>query len=216
MGRHREHPGVFQRKLPSGETRWSYRYFYGGRWIRLSARCNTLRSAQRALDEAKEVIDRGGDPTKRRNRSITISQVLEAYVEACRASKKRAIRRYEDFKRNLSRHLGTRQVSTIDEDLLLSYRSKRGEERVSDATINRELAFLRAALNRARQSGALPAHFFEGLQTREARRRVFPQETPTRGFQRMSDDDLEVLVAAFPENLRDVMRQARRSPCTQE
>jgi integrase len=208
MGRRGDHPGVFQRKLPGGETRWSYRYFYGGRWIRLSAPNNTQRSAQRALDDVKEIIDRGGDPTRRRNRSMTVTQVLDAYVEACKESKKRAIRRYEDFKNSLTRHIGTRQVSVIDEDLLLGYRKLRGGEKVSDATVNRELAFLRAALNRAKQTGAITNHFFEALHTREARRRVFPQESPARGFQRLSDEDLEAIVAAFPEELRDVVRRA--------
>jgi integrase len=208
MGRRGDHPGVFQRTLPGGKTRWSYRYFYGGRWIRLSAPNNTQRSAQRALDDAKEIIDRGGDPTKRRNRSMTVAQVLDAYVGACRDSKKRAIRRYEDFKNSLTRHIGTRQVSVIDEDLLLGYRKLRSAEKVSDATVNRELAFLRAALNRAKQTGAITNHFFDALHTREARRRVFPQETPSRGFQRLPDEDLEAIVAAFPEGMRDVIRRA--------
>jgi integrase len=206
--KHGETPGVFKRKLPSGELRWSYRYFYSGRWLRLAAPNNTMRSAQRALDDAKETIDRGGDPTKKRRKSITVAQVLKAYVETCRASKKRAIRRYQDFESSLGRHLGTRQTSAIDEDLLLTYRARRGAEKVSDATINRELAFLRAALNRAKQTGGVPSHFFEALQTREARRRIFPQEKPARGFQRLSDEDLEAIVAAFPEELRDVMRRA--------
>jgi integrase len=194
--------------LPSGELRWSYRYFYNGRWHRLAAPNNTMRSAQRALDDAKEIIDRGGDPTRKRRKSTTVAEVLRAYVETCRASKKRAIRRYEDFENSLGRHLGTKQISTIDEDLLLSYRAKRSGEKVTDATVNRELAFLRASLNRAKQTGAVPSHFFEALHTREARRRIFPQEKPARGFQRLSDEDLEAIVAAFPEELRDVMRRA--------
>jgi integrase len=63
-------------------------------------------------------------------------------------------------------------------------------------------------LNRARETGTVGSHLFETLQTREARRRIFPQESPSRGFQRLSDEDLEVIVAAFPEDLRDVMRRA--------
>lgn len=208
IGKRGGHPGIFERRLPSGETRWSYRYQFGGRWLRLSAPNNTLRSAQRALDKAREVIDRGGDPAKRRVGALTVTQVLVAYLEACRASKKRALKRYGDFQRSLSRHLGTGQISALDEDQLLDYRAKRNRVKAGDATVNRELAFLRAALNRSKQVGKTGTHFFDGLQTREARRRIFPQETAMRGFQRLSDEDLRVILDEFPDHLREGVKRA--------
>ena len=96
-GKSGDHPGVFQRRLPSGHARWCYRYQCGGRWLGQREPNNTQRSAQRALDKARELIDRVGDPTKRSQDRIreTLESSDMAHQIGHRSFKPQMVRRLD-------------------------------------------------------------------------------------------------------------------------
>ena len=85
-------------------------------------------------------------------------------------------------------------------------KGKRTRKGASPATINRDLSFLRAALNHARGEGRIKgSHYFADLGKAD-RRKVFAEEPRTAGIQRVTDKQFSAVVENLSPDLRPVAR----------
>jgi integrase len=205
--------GVFER--PGRESPLVY---FGvqvnGRWLRRPSPDNTIEGAVVARQEALARMKRGEEPFVARRDArgpVTVGEVVTRYAELLGKSPRSEtaadlVRRQREV---LVRHLGTVPVAGLDETALQGYREararealarKKGRRELRVATPSRELGFLRAALNSAREDDLIGEHVF-GKLSKGARKRVLPDESEdgqARPFRGVSDEDFEALIGALP------------------
>src|SRR5262249_2750499 len=112
---------------------------------------------------------------------------------------------FRSQKNQLADYFEALPVSGLSQVTLAGFRRKRTEDKVSVATVNRTISFLRAALNHARAEGKITDHYFLNL-SRADRRKVFPQEPATVGLRRVSDQQFLAVLGKLPEPYRPAAR----------
>jgi integrase len=132
-----------------------------------------------------------------------VKQAAADYLKACEGM--RSYRRYQNFSDNLAAHFGDLPVDRLSQVTLAGFRKARTEKKASGATINRDLAFLRASLNHATGEGRIEGHYF-GRLSKADRRKVFVEEPPSAGLRRVSDKEFSEVERRLPEPYRPVAR----------
>jgi integrase len=85
-------------------------------------------------------------------------------------------------------------------------KAKQTKKGASPATVNRDLSFLRAALNHAHGEGRHEgSHYFSDL-SKADRRKVFVEEPRTAGIRRVTDEQFSAVVEHLPEEHRPIAR----------
>jgi integrase len=194
--------GIWTKELAGGRTRYYFTVCFRGTRYRRAAVRNNFNSAVAERDRAHDRLTRGlpidEEPVAG---PYTVAQAVADYLAAC--ANLRAIRRYRQHAEFLTAHFRRAQVASLSQAALAGYRRSRGK--ASGATVNRELSFLRAALNHARAEGKIAEHYFSNL-SRPARRKVFAEEPPTAGVRRIPDKVLRRMFRCLREPHRSIAR----------
>jgi integrase len=223
-------PGIWLRHYSSGRSRYGWTAIYGGRTYRRISKRNTLRGA---VAEREKALGRlaAGLPVDEKPLAppYTVKAAVADYLKACESLRCR--RRYAAHAEELTRYFGDQPASDLSQVAVAGFRKKRAEEKRADAepaeagekqgkqkkekrakkgaspaTINRDLSFLRAALNHARGEGRLEGtHYFSDL-SKADRRKVFVEEPRTAGIRRVTDEQFSAVVENLPEEHRPIAR----------
>lgn len=208
-------------------------YFFGlqvgAKWIRRPSPDGTVSGAVKAREEALARVRRGEPAILERlpgHGPMTVGRIVTRHVEILRRSKRSATALALIVRRGkmLDANLGTALVADLDESALLAYRERReanwkarqGQRKAKKgqsarplrvATVNRELEFLRGALNGAKEAGLITTHVFDRL-SKAARRRVIPEEIADgpREFRGVGDSELDRMLTELPEVYRKPVR----------
>src|SRR5262249_49848466 len=111
------------------------------------------------LDEERELreeLDRQKEEQRQKRKGITLSECAETYFAKLVPPNKRASTVHGEHLRmkTLSEYFGDTRLADIDLKMILEYRKARSGE-VTQATINRAVAFLRYLLNLACDHGII-------------------------------------------------------------
>jgi integrase len=218
-------PGIWRRDYPTGRVRLGWTVVYGGKTYRRISKRSTLRGA---VAEREKAVARlaAGLPVddKAQGPPYTIKAAVADYLKAC--ENLRCRRRYAAHSEELSKHFGDLPVGDLSQVAVAGFRKKRAGEKwtakgsegqpeskgrkrtgrgASSATINRDLSFLRAALNHARGEGRIDSHYFVDL-SKADRRKVFAEEPRTAGIRRVTDEQFSAIIEGLSPNLRPVAR----------
>jgi len=199
--------GIWIRQYPTGKKRYGWTIVHNGRAIRRVCNGSNVRQASVERHKALERLLAGqpvdaAPPTQ----PYTVVAACDAYLKACEHL--RSVKRYEVSLASIRAYFGDLPVSALSQVTLAGYRKTRGEakRKVSGATINRDLAFLRAALNHAQAEGQIEDHYFARKRGKADRRKVFVEEPRTAGLRRVTDREFLSVMAQLPEPWRPVAR----------
>jgi integrase len=144
---------IFQRKAraPDGAVvvlpTWWIRYSRGGKQFRESAKTNNYNDAERMLRRRQGEIATGAFTGLAPER-IRISQLLLEMLDDMKANGRRSYGSAEGGVRlHLIPFMGNVRVAEFSSNLVKAYKAKRQAEKAANATINRELGFLKRAFN---------------------------------------------------------------------
>ena len=223
-------PGIWLRHYSSGRSRYGWTAIYGGRTYRRISKRNTLRGCvaerEKALVRLAAGLPVDEKPLAPR---YAVKAAVADYLKACESLRCR--RRYAAHAEELTRYFGDLPASDLSQVAVAGFRKKRAEEKraeekqeaegqeqgkrkkekrvkkgASPATINRDLSFLRAALNHARGEGRLEGtHYFSDL-SKADRRKVFVEEPRTAGIRRVTDEQFSAVVENLPGEHQPIAR----------
>jgi integrase len=133
---------------------WLQYYSAGGRRIRESTRSTSIKKAEKKLQERMGQIQNGTfAPSAQR---IRVCELAESLLTQYRTGEIRGQKSLEWSERRWNLHLApffqNAKAGDISTDLLRAYVEHRQTQGAQNATINRELSFLRRAFNVARKS----------------------------------------------------------------
>jgi integrase len=126
---------------------WWMSFSCEGKFIRRSAETMDRKLAQRIYDKIKGQIAEGKWFEKPPEEK-TFGEMMDRYLLE-HVSRKKSKRSYEGYVRNLKSYFKDYKLSEITTDLIIKYKEKRLKEGVKPATLNRDLAILKNAFNRA-------------------------------------------------------------------
>jgi len=208
-------PGIWLRRYSSGRSRYGWTAIYGGRTYRRISKRNTLRGSVAEREKALARLA-AGLPVDEKPLAppYTVKAAVADYLKACESLRCR--RRYAAHAEELTQYFGDLPVSDLSQVAVAGFRRKRAEEKRIDekrtkagakpSTINRDLSFLRAALNHAHGEGRHEgAHYFSDL-SKADRRKVFVEEPRTAGIRRVTDEQFSAVVENLPRELQPIAR----------
>lgn len=171
----------------AGSPFWWYSFTAGGRRFRGS----TGRTAKREAEEVER--DQRNRVRQGRGNEWTLLAVLNAYW-AEHARFKRTAPMIETHLAELQSGLGGQTIaSQITAGALMDHRAKRRGKGVQAHSVNREFAYLRAALEHCRQHGVqMPAIDWKKIKAAE----------PPGRIRFLSRDEYDALMAVAPDNVR--------------
>ena len=126
---------------------WWMSFTYQGRSVRKSTGTPDRKLAQKILDKVKYEVAQGkwlGTAPEEK----TFAAMMERYLEE-HVPKKKSQRSYRGYVKNLRAFFDGHSLSQITPELIEKFKEKRLQEGVKPATLNRDLAILRNAFNRA-------------------------------------------------------------------
>jgi integrase len=197
-------PGIWVHRRKGGRERYGWTLVYKGQTYRRTAKRNTLQGAIAEREAALGRLMRGLSLEEAPEApAYTVKQAAADYLKAC--ENMRSHRRYKNFRDNLEAYFGDLPVDRLSQVTLAGYRKARAEAEAAGATINRELAFLRASLNHAVGEGRIREHYFSRL-SRPDRRKIFVREPRNVGLRRVSDETFAEVEKRLPAPYRPVAR----------
>jgi integrase len=134
-----------------GCKRWIIQYYVDGRRIRESTGLESKRKAQDLLNERLAQVSRG-ELVPRERRPVRIQDLYDALEEHTKVNRPKSLKDLRGRWRHLRLVFGFVFASKLTTDSITRYARMRQEEGAANATINRELAVLRRALNLGRRS----------------------------------------------------------------
>ena len=164
----RVEPNIYRRKGKRG-TVYYIRYHADNRenWEKAGP---TLRTARMLLTKRRAEIMQGITPRVKARNSLTFRQAIDRWFRVREAEGKRSIDRDIRSYKHLGPFFDDVPVSKITAELVERYRVQRLNEHVSGttrmttpATVNREVALLKAVLSRAVQWGWLDKNPIQGM-----------------------------------------------------
>lgn len=206
-------PGVWVRHYPTGRKRYGFTVGWDGKAIRRTSKINTARGAaserQKAIERVVSGLPLDVEP---HGPPYTVADAVKDYLAASEG-----LRSYNTagkfHAKKLTELLGELPVEDLSQVAIAGFRKRRNEEKVSAATVNRALSFLRAALNHAKGEGRIRGdHYFLRL-SKADRRKVFLEETPSAGLRRVSDEQLESVFSGLPEPFQAPARLLLATAC---
>lgn len=197
-----------RKRIRNGKVEWFARYWVSGREFAEAAPTKALAVA--LLGKRKHEAAEGRIiPGKRRRCSTTVKVLLKRYIEAHEAEGKRSAETYRHYAKHLGcPPLGSKLVSEVVALDVERYRRRRAESTyrsggsgptrtTAGATINREIAVLKAAFNRAVEWGIIAANPL---------RSVRPSKEPPGRVRVLSTDEESRLLAACSPRLAVLVR----------
>ncbi len=138
-----------------GSERWWIKYHRDGQCFRESAETTKISAAKKLLADRLADVSKGTliEPNQRR---VLIDDLYAALVADYRNNELASLQGAEQrWQKRLKPFFGGRKAVTITTALLNRYVATCREQGLANATINRDLAALRRALNLAREAGTL-------------------------------------------------------------
>lgn len=175
-----------------GSPYWWYSFSIGGRRFRGSTGRTKKSEAQEVERDRHHQIEQA----QGRGADWTLLAVLNAYWSE-HAKFKRSARMIEDHIAELQEGLGGDTIaSRLTAGALMDYRAKRRGKGCQAHTVNRDFAYLRAALEHCRQHGAqMPAIDWKRLKADE----------PPGRIRFLSKEEYDALMAAAHRDLRPII-----------
>lgn len=219
--------GVWLRRYPNGRERYGWTVLYEGRTYRRISKRNSVRGAvaerEKALTRLAAELPVDDKP---KAPPYTVAKAAADYLKACEHLRAGSLRRYGAHEARLSGYFGELPVDELSQVSLAGFRKARMEPPVAPekategkatkkkkkkagaapATVNRDLAFLRAALNHARGEGRLQGEHYFSVLSKADRRKVFAEEPRTAGIRRVTDKQFAAVEANLPAVLRPAAR----------
>jgi integrase len=127
---------------------WWMTFTHQGKCYRKSAETLDRKQAQRILDKVKYEIVQGKWFETSQAETRTFKEMMERYLEE-HVSGKKSQRAYKGYVQNLRAFLDDYNLSEVTPEVVEKYKVKRLRQGVKPATVNRDLAILRNAFNRA-------------------------------------------------------------------
>ena len=137
--------------LPPGCKRYRIQYYLDGRRIRESTGLESKRKAQDLLNERLSQVSRG-ELVRHERRPVRVQDLYDALAEHTKVNRPKSIKDLRGRWRHLKPVFAYVFASKLTTDSITRYAQLRQEEGAANATINRELAVLRRALNLGRRS----------------------------------------------------------------
>ncbi|MGH7842307.1 MAG: tyrosine-type recombinase/integrase [Candidatus Binataceae bacterium] len=185
----------------SGERKkastWWIQYSVEGTRFRESSNSCVKQEAEQLLRSGLEAAGRGEPVGATSSRKITFEQLAQILLDDYQAKGRRSIGRVQHAVAHLRRFFGEIRVSQIDRDLIGRYAVLRQKQMAAAATINRELAALRRALNLAQS---------EGKVTSLLKISMLPEQCRSRGC--IEDHEYRIILDNLPEHLRPAIQTA--------
>ena len=119
-----------------------------GKFIRRSAETETKKTAEKIYHKVMADVAEGKWFDRLPGQDTTFREMMEKYLEE-HVSKKKSQRAYRGYVQNLRAFFGDYNLSEITPELIDKFKEKRLRAGVKPATINRDLAILKNAFNRA-------------------------------------------------------------------
>lgn len=136
---------------------WWLKYYANGRPVRESSGSTKRSVATRLLKEREGKVVKG-EPISLRAERILFDEVAQDLLDDYRVNERKSIERAEVSVKRLLEFFGSRRVNTITTEDIKRYVASRQQEKTklgkppSNASLNRELACLKRALNLAAKS----------------------------------------------------------------
>ena len=181
--------GVFKKR-----NNWYIDYYVQGRRKREKIGPNKAQ-AQVVLQKRKVQIAENRFLDVRKNEKVLLKDMAKLYLEAYSKPNKRSARRDETSIRNLNSILGGRYLHEVTPLDIEKYKLKR-KEKVTNATVNRELQCLKHIFKKAVEWGKIsdtPAAKVKLLKERNTRIRYLEEE------------EIKVLLEASPGHLKSII-----------
>jgi integrase len=174
---------------------WWIQYSVKGRRLRESSNSNDKPEAERLLRLRLQSAARG-EPVGARSQKPDFEQLARTLLDHYRLNGRRSIGRVEDALAHLRRFFGEVRADQINADSIERYTGTRQEEGAAAATINRELAALRRALNLAQPENI------------ELRPRIAMLREPNRHRGGIGDEEYRRIFDHLPGYLKPAIQTA--------
>lgn len=132
--------GIIYKK--KGSPFFYYAFYQGKKQVHRSSHSTSEREARRLLREAEGDVARGRIPSVNFDK-VLFDDLCESFLTDYRVNRKRSIDKAERSVKYLKASFGGMRANHISTDMVEKYIEKRQEARLSNATINRELAALK-------------------------------------------------------------------------
>jgi integrase len=203
------------RKRERGEGRISSRpgskflwlqYYVNGQQIRMSAKTDNEKKARSLLRKKVGALANG---IVEDSRGLKYEHLRDSYIDHYVTNKKKSLRRdrkgvaYLESVRRLNGFFKGRRAVEIDADVMRQYQREQQAEGLSDGTINRALASLRAMFRLAQQDRKIKnIPFFPMLAESKPRQGTLPHEKYAALLAALPDDIRPIVVIAFNTGMR--------------
>lgn len=127
---------------------WWMSFTYQGQYYRKSTETGNRKLAQRIYDKVKGEVVESRWFDRLQGEDKTFKEMMDKY-EAEHVSQKRSARQYKGYIKNLRSYFKDATISEITPSLINEYKVMRRKDSVGSATVNRELAVLKNAFNKA-------------------------------------------------------------------
>lgn len=202
---------VYKRVGKDGRITWCLRYREpGGKEIRKATKARTKRQAEGILATVIRDIDDGAYETKQRQREVTFFEICDDFMAYSKAHK-RSYKRDCDSIKHLKGFFGDCLVKDIRPALVEQYITHRQDsitprkKQPAPATINREMACLRTAFNKAMRNGRCennPVNDVKFLKENNKRDRVLSKDEYERLLEISSGHLKPILICAYETGMR--------------
>jgi len=135
--------GLFKR----GQT-WWMRFSYKGRQIKKSTKTEDKKLAQRIFDKVKGEIAEGKWFEKLPGDDKTFKEMMEKYLDEY-ASKKISEKSFRGYAKKPISYLGDYLLAEVTPKIINEYKTRRRNDGIGPASLNRELATMKKAFNLA-------------------------------------------------------------------
>ncbi len=177
--------GLYRR---NNSSNWQMCFFVNGKRVRMSTKTTSKKVAQRIYDKVKGQIAEGTFKLNS-NQDMPFDQLVDEFLESHSKVETKCYQGDLRIGRVFKGYFGSRPISRITPYDIKSWRKHRADfitrrgTRIKIASLNRELAFLKAMFNMAVEWGWLqesPARKIRKLKGEVSRLRILTQEELTR------------------------------------
>jgi len=181
---------------------WQMSFVYKGRRYRKSTETEDKKLAQRILDKVKGEIAENRWFEKLPGEYKGFNEMMDKY-ETEHVCLKASVRQYRGYIKNLRPFFGEIPIFQIAPSLINEYKMKRRNDGVGPASINRELAVLKNAFNKALKEW--------GWVRENPVMRISMEKEPPGRVRYLTDEEFERLLTACPEWLKPIVLTARHT-----
>jgi integrase len=132
-----------------GDTYW-IKYCHKGKVVRESSGSSKMEVAKRLLRRREGKISEGKQPGVHFEK-VTVKELLEDFLTDYKVNKRKSLRKARACADHLREFFGGMKAADVTTAMVKEYISRRMEEGVTNATINRELSALKRSFNLAAQ-----------------------------------------------------------------